>query len=313
MAESHQLPAGVGLTALAVAEARARETARPDRLFEDPFAQRFVDAAGADFAPIVAAGSFDIRALRAEFVAVRTRFFDDALLEAAAAGCRQLVLLAAGLDARAFRLDWPAGTRLFELDAPDVLAFKQAVLSSQSAAPRCDRRVIEVDLREDWRSALLAAGFRAHEPTAWLAEGLLMYLSEPERDALFARIGSLSAPGSRIALDPAVWQVSQDVVDAIARGVLDRSTLATAATAATAADPAKADPSALDPDAWLRRHGWQPTIYDAAERFATYGRGSVPVPATPRRTIATAVRARARPPSLGAPGAVKQSSPRGRP
>src|SRR5262249_54799214 len=123
------LPRGVGLTALSVADARARESARPDRLFDDPFAQLFVDAAGAEFAPPSTANAIDIRAARAEYVAIRTRFFDDELRAACAAGCRQVVVLAAGLDTRAFRLEWPVGARLFELDVAEVLAFKERVLA----------------------------------------------------------------------------------------------------------------------------------------------------------------------------------------
>ena len=129
------LPAGVGLTALAVADARARETDRPDRLFDDPFAHLFIDHAGAAFTPVPSEGGVDIRAMRAEYVAIRTRYFDDALLTATAAGCRQVVLLAAGLDTRAFRLAWPGATHLFELDVPDVLAFKSRVLDAHQAQP----------------------------------------------------------------------------------------------------------------------------------------------------------------------------------
>jgi methyltransferase (TIGR00027 family) len=134
-------------------------------------------------------------------VAIRTRFLDDYLLAATAAGCRQVVLLAAGMDTRAYRLGWPAGTRLFEIDQPDVLAFKNAVLNSRGAVPRCDRAALAADLREDWTDTLLGSGLRPIERTAWLAEGLLIYLTAEEADRLLTATTGLSAPGSRIAFE----------------------------------------------------------------------------------------------------------------
>jgi methyltransferase (TIGR00027 family) len=294
MTEQPVLPAGIGLTALAVADARARESTRPDRLFDDPFAHLFVEAAGADFTPAASEGSVDIRAARAEYVAVRTRFFDDELLAARAAGCRQVVILAAGLDTRALRLPWPDGTRLFELDVPDVLAFKARVLGPQAATPSCERLVVAVDLREDWPAALRQAAFDASQPTAWVAEGILMYLSEPERDHLLETITSLSPPASRLALEPPAWQLSPHVAELVARGVVDRQTLAQVAETIQSAPTAQA-PSVADPTAWLAQFGWTARLYDAAERFQTYGR---PTPAmfstiastSPRRGLVSATR-----------------------
>ena len=289
------LPRGVGLTALSVADARARESARLDRLFDDPFAQLFVDAAGAEFAPPSTANAIDIRAARAEYVAIRTRFFDDELRAACAAGCRQVVVLAAGLDTRAFRLEWPVGARLFELDVAEVLAFKERVLVDHCATPTCERRVVVADLREDWPATLRAAGFAPAHPTAWLAEGILMYLAEPERDALLDAIGACSAPASRLALEPPVWQVSAEMSEKIARGVVDRAELARVAAAVMPQVPPPRDPSIADPRAWLVRHGWQAHIYDVAERFHAYGRATPmmfsPAAANmPARRLATATR-----------------------
>src|SRR5690606_10582605 len=124
------------------------------------------------------------------------------LLSAARAGCHQVVLLAAGLDARAFRLPWPTGVRLWEADLPEVFAFKEPVLADRGATPLCERTVVPVDLREDWTRTLREdAGFDPHQPTAWLIEGLLMYLDEGERNLLLERVGALSSAGSRIELD----------------------------------------------------------------------------------------------------------------
>jgi methyltransferase (TIGR00027 family) len=205
------IPQGVGQTAIGVAKIRARESERADRLFHDPYAGAFVDAApdalvGAAPGATVPrqAPPGESTALGAIFqarVAVRTRFYDDYLLAACAAGCRQVVLLAAGMDTRGYRLDWPAGTRLFEIDQPDVLAFKDAVLTTRDAVPRCHRVARAADLRQNWAGVLLDSGLRPSERTAWLAEGLLIYLTAEEADHLFATITGLSAPGSTIAFE----------------------------------------------------------------------------------------------------------------
>jgi methyltransferase (TIGR00027 family) len=135
----------------------------------------------------------------AEGMTVRTRWFDKLFTDAAAAGVRQAVILAAGLDARAYRLDWPAGTTVYELDQPEVIEFKTATLAY--AQPKADRRTIAIDLRNDWPKALLDNGFDTSIPTAWIAEGLLIYLPPEAQDLLFDRIDELSAVGSRVATE----------------------------------------------------------------------------------------------------------------
>jgi len=181
-------------TALGGARIRAAESARPDRLFDDPLAAAFVAAAEPGSVPDEAAG--DVGVAFAVGMVVRTRLLDDA---ARAAGCRQVVLLGAGLDTRAFRIGWPPGTRVFELDRPQVLAFKERVLVD--ARPRCARTTVPTDLAGDWRSALLVAGFAAEVPTLWIPEGLLTYLSADETTRLFETITALSASGSRLAFE----------------------------------------------------------------------------------------------------------------
>jgi methyltransferase (TIGR00027 family) len=268
------LPAGVGLTALGVADARARESRRPDRIVDDPFAELFIDAAGAAFATSQPEGGVDIRAMRADYVAVRSRYFDDALLAAATAGCRQVVLLAVGLDTRAFRLRWPDGTRVFELDVHDVLAFKSRVLAEHDVQPTCERHVVEVDLREDWPRALRESGWHADAPTAWLAEGILMHLAEEHRDALLSHISAGSAPGSHLAIELPAWRVDPQLAEAVARGVIDRKTLANIASSLPTQAANAAELSIADPAAWLRHHGWQPSIDDAADLFVALGRAA---------------------------------------
>jgi methyltransferase (TIGR00027 family) len=134
-------------------------------------------------------------------MAVRTRYFDDFFTAAADAGLRQAVILAAGLDSRAYRLRWPAGTVMFEVDQPQVIEFKTRTLNDLGAKPTADLRVVGVDLRNDWPAALRAKGFNVATPTAWIAEGLLVYLPPNAQDQLFDNITSLSAPGSRLATE----------------------------------------------------------------------------------------------------------------
>ena len=134
-------------------------------------------------------------------MAVRTRFFDRLFTDAAAAGVRQAVILAAGLDARAYRLPWPDGTVVYEVDQPDVIEFKTRTLTNLGVEPIADRRPVGIDLREDWPKALLERGFDAGQPTAWIAEGLLIYLPPQAQDKLFDNITELSAPGSRLATE----------------------------------------------------------------------------------------------------------------
>ncbi|MFE7565281.1 SAM-dependent methyltransferase [Kitasatospora sp. NPDC057500] len=187
----------VSRTALSVALVRAYESARPDPLFDDPYAAAF--AAAADV-PLPAAGPAGglAEALVAQGV-LRTRFYDDRLL---AAGADQVVLLAAGLDTRAHRLDWPAGTRVFELDLGPVLAFKERVLDRLGAEPRSRRTVLPADLLEPhWPARLAGAGFDPARPSAWLAEGLLVYLTPEEAAGLLTAVAALAAPGSRLLLE----------------------------------------------------------------------------------------------------------------
>ncbi|KXO98433.1 SAM-dependent methyltransferase [Tsukamurella pseudospumae] len=193
----------VGFTALLVAAARAVETERPDALAQDPYARVFLEAAGDQRAVALAdAGDGAGNPMAAtRHLGVRTRFFDDFVRDAVAAGVRQVVILAAGLDARAYRLDLPAGTVVYELDQPKVLAFKEETLAAHGASPAAGLRHVPVDLRDDWPAALRSAGFDGAAPTAWLVEGLLPYLPAAAQALLFERIVELSAPGSRVAVE----------------------------------------------------------------------------------------------------------------
>jgi len=206
--DSWDITTGVGSTALFVAAARALEAAKPDALAVDPYAEVFCRAAGGPWAELLDPAAVD-HPLRSDefgthfvtYQGARTRYFDAYFRAAANAGVRQIVLLAAGLDSRAYRLDWAPGTTVFELDQPRVLEFKRQVLEQYGAQPKAQRREIDVDLRDDWPSALRASGFRDDEPSAWIAEGLLIYLPADAQHTLFTGIDSLAGSGSRLALE----------------------------------------------------------------------------------------------------------------
>jgi len=200
----------VGATALSVAAARAVETATADPLIRDEFAYLLVSTAGQPWARLASPGlewigddehGRRVHRLACDYQAVRTYFFDGYFADAVAAGIRQMVILAAGLDSRAYRLDWPAGTTVYEIDQPQVVTYKTATLESAGAAPKAIRRTVPVDLRDDWPAALSAAGFDRSQPTAWLAEGLLPYLPAEAQDRLFETLTELSAPGSQVAVE----------------------------------------------------------------------------------------------------------------
>jgi methyltransferase (TIGR00027 family) len=205
--DSWDLASSVGATATMVAAQRA--LSNREGLIDDPFAEPLVRAVGLDFFVRALDGEIELEDVDPEFnmrraaegMTVRTRWFDTLFTDAATAGVRQAVILAAGLDARAFRLPWPDGTTVYELDQPEVIDFKTKTLIDLGAQPKADRRTIAIDLRNDWPKALLDNGFDASQPTAWIAEGLLIYLPPEAQDLLFDRINELSAPGSRVATE----------------------------------------------------------------------------------------------------------------
>jgi methyltransferase (TIGR00027 family) len=198
-----------------VAAARAVATRADNAVINDPFAEPLVRAVGMDFFTRLAAGDLGPEDLDggdsplgmrrfADGMAARTRFFDDFFaqaLGAEGAKIRQAVILASGLDARAYRLDWPDGSVVFEIDQPEVIAFKNATLAELGARPTAQLHTVAVDLRRDWPAALASAGFDPSRPTAWIAEGLFGYLPPDAQDRLLDQITELSAPGSRLAAE----------------------------------------------------------------------------------------------------------------
>ncbi|MDT5209906.1 MAG: hypothetical protein QOF67_2321 [Mycobacterium sp.] len=205
--DTWDLASSVGATATMVAAQRVLSTR--EGLIDDPFAEPLVRAVGLDFFVRALDGEIDLGDINprfsmqraAEGMAVRTRWFDALFTDAAAAGVRQAVILAAGLDARAYRLPWPDGTVVYEVDQPEVIDFKTRTLADLGAKPTADRHAVAIDLRNDWPKALRDNGFDSTQPTAWIAEGLLIYLPSDAQDLLFDRINELSAPGSRVATE----------------------------------------------------------------------------------------------------------------
>lgn len=209
--DTWDLSGGVGATATMVAAARAMGTRDGRGIIDDPFAEPLVRAVGIKFFIDMMDGVLqtspfgDVTPQRVQTMidgmAVRTRFFDDYLLGATATGIRQAVILASGLDSRAYRLEWPSGSVVYEIDQPAVIDFKTTTLIGLGAEPTATRRTVGIDLRGDWPAALQAAGFDPSTPTAWLAEGLLIYLPPDAQDTLLDTITGLSAPGSTVATE----------------------------------------------------------------------------------------------------------------
>ncbi|GBG39976.1 class I SAM-dependent methyltransferase [Mycobacterium montefiorense] len=266
----------VGATATLVAAARAAATRRPQPVIDDPFAEPLVRAVGIDLFNRVAAGELDndgddklgIPRMTDTFGA-RARFFDDFFAQATHAGIRQVVIVAAGLDSRGYRLSWPAGTTVYEIDQPEVIEFKTSTLSKIGAKPTAEHRPVSIDLREDWPAALRDAGFDAAQPTAWLAEGVLIGFLPPEAEVrLLDNVISLSAKASRFAAD----------YGSVTGSVEDSPVEAQKITDALARQGLNLDYAELiffgehtDIAAHLQERGWDVLRFNLAELFTAAG------------------------------------------
>jgi methyltransferase (TIGR00027 family) len=272
-ADSWDLASSVGATATMVAAGRALASKEPEPLIQDLYAEPLVRAVGIDFFTKLVDGvilTSDIddggaAKLITGMMAVRTRFFDDFFIDAA--GIRQAVILAAGLDSRAYRLPWPDGTVVYEIDQPRVIEAKTATMVDIGATPTAVRRAVAVDLRDDWPSALKESGFDPSLPTAWTAEGLLVYLPPEAQDRLFDEITSLSAAGSRLATEyhpdggASLGERANAVSEAWVRQGFDLKLT-------DLFYPGERKPVAE----YLTEHGWQVSSRTRPEVFAAYGR-----------------------------------------
>ncbi len=285
--DTWDIATSVGSTAVRVAAARAAETDRDEPLIRDPFAKVLVQGAGAGIWAFILDDEFGAKVAEADpevatifehmgsYQAVRTHFFDRFFTEATAAGIRQIVILASGLDSRAYRLEWPAGTVVFEIDQPKVLEYKAARLAENGTLPSARRHAVPVDLRADWPGALRDAGFDADAPTAWLAEGLLMYLPAQAQDRLFEQITALSAPGSRVAAETVGTQADErreqmrERFERIAAQFGMEDTL-------DVGELMYNDPDRADVAQWLDAHGWRAAAVTSQEEMRRLGRWVLP-------------------------------------
>lgn len=296
--DTWDITTSVGSTALFVATARALEAQKPQPLAVDPYAEIFCRAVGGSAADVLdgtdpdhALKSADFGAHFVNFQAARTRYFDEYFRQAADAGVRQVVILAAGLDSRAYRLDWPAGTTIFELDRPQVLEFKREVLTAHGDRPRAERREIAVDLRDDWPQALRNSGFDPAEPSAWIAEGLLIYLPAAAQEQLFTGIHSLAAPGSHVAVEDGA-PLPDDVFEAS----LEEERAAVAQGEKRLFYQLVYNEQHAPAAEWFDQHGWNAVGTPLADYLRQVGR-PVPGPETEagpmiaRNTLVSAVRA----------------------
>jgi methyltransferase (TIGR00027 family) len=286
--DSWEITESVGATALGVASARAAETRSENPLISDSFAQVFLDAVGDGVWNWHSAPQLPAELIEAEpelpllmqsmvsYMACRTAFFDQFFVDAAKAGIRQAVILAAGLDARSWRLPWPDGMTVYELDQPRVLEFKLSTLAEHGAEPACNRVAVAVDLRHDWPAALQQAGFDPSAPSAWSAEGLMPYLPAAAQELLFERVQGLTAAGSRVAVEALGPKFLDPEFRAKRRERMDRIRALVAEV-----DPQREIPrndelwyfeEREDVGDWLRRHGWDVTVTPSDALMAGYGR-----------------------------------------
>ena len=281
--DSWDIATSVGATAVMVAAARAAETDKDNPLIRDPYAKVLVAGAGTgvwefmldnEFVAKVADSDPEVAAVvehMGSYQAVRTHFFDEFFTAAAGAGIRQIVILASGLDSRAYRLPWPAGTTVYELDQPKVLEYKAATLNQHGATPKAPRREVPIDLRFNWPKALREAGFDPSMPTVWLAEGLLMYLPADAQDRLFEQVTELSTAGSRISAETVGIHAAdrrermRERFERIAAQFGINDTL-------DVGELTYEDPDRADVAVWLDEHGWQSTAVTSQDEMRRLGR-----------------------------------------
>jgi methyltransferase (TIGR00027 family) len=275
--DTWDLASSVGATATMVAAARAAATRRPRPVITDEFAEPLVRAVGLDLFTRLAGGELEADEVEksvnfprmVDVFAARTRYYDDYFAAATGAGLRQVVIVASGLDARPYRLSWPAGTTVYEIDQPEVISFKIETLAGLGAAPAAEHRTVGIDLRDDWPAALRTAGFDTAAPTAWLAEGVLIGFLPPKAEVrLLDNVIALSAASSRFAADfgslnpgsPESQAQSRIAAEGWRRQGLDLD------IAGLAYPGEHTDVAAV-----LEAHGWEATTSGLADLFAAAG------------------------------------------
>ncbi len=284
--DSWDITTSVGSTALFVATARALAAQKPDPLAVDPFAEIFCRAVGGAAADVLD-GKVPEHQLKTPdwgnhfvtFQGARTRYFDDYFRRAADAGVRQVVILAAGLDSRAYRLPWPDATTIFELDRPQVLDFKREVLAEHGAKPNAERREVAIDLRDDWPTALRDSGFDPARPSAWIAEGLLLYLPADAEEKLFTGINALASPHSHVAVEDSA-PMSPDEYEA----AVEQERAAAAEGERRVWAQLVYNERHAPADQWFDEHGWVAVPTPLADYLRGVGR-PVPGPQSEARSM----------------------------
>ncbi|BBY20480.1 SAM-dependent methyltransferase [Mycobacterium stomatepiae] len=284
--DSWDLATSVGATATMVAAGRAVASKGANPLIDDPFAEPLVRAVGIEFLARWANGEIDAADIdgaddgwglqrMADLMGVRTPYFDAFFRDAMDAGIRQAVILASGLDARAYRLSWPAGATVFEIDQPEVLEFKNSTLADLDARPTAELRVVPIDLRHDWPTALREKGFDPTQPSAWIAEGLLAFLPADAQDRLLDNITALSTPGSRLAAEIFGARPDENAEQAKDMVAVAGDRWREHGFDVELAD-LRYDVERNDVAAYLDRHGWRTEVRTLNELFAANGLAEVP-------------------------------------
>ncbi|MFE7550903.1 class I SAM-dependent methyltransferase [Streptomyces gardneri] len=271
------LDGGVGLTALLVAAARAIETHRHDSLAQDDYAEHFVRAAPASadwpvrIEQVPDGDDNPLWGRFARYFGLRTRVLDDFLLRSVGTNVRQVVLLGAGLDTRAFRLDLPSDLVVYEIDRAGVLAFKERVLTDLSAAPKVKRVAVPIDLRADWVTALTTAGFDPDVPSVWLAEGLLFYLPSAAETYLIDTVDRLTTGDSALAFEA---KLEKDLL------AYRDSSIYTATREQIGIDLLRLFDLGPRPDSAgdLTAKGWSTSMHTPFDFSRRHGRGPLPEP-----------------------------------
>jgi methyltransferase (TIGR00027 family) len=287
--DSWEITESVGATALGVAAARAADTESEHPLIDDPFARVFLDAAGdgmwnwfgssdlpADIAKIAPDVPLRMQGMR-DYMASRTAYFDEFFIDATESGVRQVVILAAGLDSRSWRLPWPDGVTVYELDQPKVLEFKCSTLRHGGAQPTANLVNVPIDLRQDWPTALRQAGFDAAAPSAFTAEGLLPFLPAAAQDLLFERIQALTAVGSQVAVEAPGPEFNDPESRERQRSTMQRYRALAAQLGGEEHDfPEFEDlwyfEHRTDVGDWLLEHGWDVSVLTSEDMMAIYDR-----------------------------------------
>ena len=274
---------GVGNTARWIAASRAKESELALPLFTDPYARELSGEAGFKLQASMRAAMGAPGDGPDIYLSIRTKFLDDAVVQAVRARkLSQVVILAAGMDTRAFRIPWPSGVRVFEVDRDEIFNHKEPVLARAGASPACDRRVVRADLAHPWLDTLVAAGFERRKPAAFLVEGLLMYLEESEALQLMTWLREAAAPGSWMAMDINNPEVLTSPYMTRYMSALRE-----------AGSPWKF--GVEDPESFLAGYGWNATVVMPGDPEASYGRWPFPtapraMPGIPRTFFVTAAR-----------------------